>query len=191
MKKLMMALAVVALAMSAQSATILWKMGTSIKPDGASNAASGTLNMYVWTVSESVYNSTDIDDIWGTYGNTAIASITGFDASITGKGGAAGGNASQTVTAPTTGTDTYYGLIITTYDSDLDGKVDMYAANKTTATMNTAGTAGGNTSNLARYIGGQTSGGAVTWEAAAIPEPTTGLLVLLGVAGLALRRRRA
>ncbi len=189
MKKLMMVLAVVALAMSAQSATILWKLGTSIKPDGSSNAASGTLNMYVWTVSESVYNSTAIEDIWGTYGNTTIASITGYSASVTGKGGAAGGNASQEVTAPTTGTDNYYALVISTYDSDLDGTVDMYAANKTIGTMNTAGTAGGNTSNLARYIGGQTTGGAVTWTEA-VPEPTTGLLVLLGVAGLALRRKR-
>ena len=30
-----------------------------------------------------------------------------------------------------------------------------------------------------------------TWASTAIPEPTSGLLMLLGVAGLALRRRRA
>ena len=30
-----------------------------------------------------------------------------------------------------------------------------------------------------------------TWQTASVPEPTSGLLMLLGVAGLALRRRRA
>ena len=39
------------------------------------------------------------------------------------------------------------------------------------------------------------AGDPTTWTAAAtppiVPEPTTGMLVLLGVAGLALRRRRA
>ena len=33
--------------------------------------------------------------------------------------------------------------------------------------------------------------GGATWASTAVPEPTSGLLMLLGVAGLALRRRRA
>lgn len=36
-----------------------------------------------------------------------------------------------------------------------------------------------------------TSAGPTQWSTAAVPEPTSGLLMLLGIAGLALKRRRA
>ena len=43
--------------------------------------------------------------------------------------------------------------------------------------------------NLALNLGG--TGSSTAWSTAAVPEPTSGLLMLLGMAGLALRRRRA
>ena len=47
------------------------------------------------------------------------------------------------------------------------------------------------TATLAQFLatGGASTAGAV--NVGAIPEPTSGLLLLLGVAGLALKRRRA
>ena len=46
-------------------------------------------------------------------------------------------------------------------------------------------------SDLSTKIGGLSTGAATAWSTAAVPEPTSGLLMLLGMAGLALRRRRA
>lgn len=186
MKKIMLIAAIVCAA-AVNAATVNWNTGTSVKPDGSTSAASGTLNIYVWVVAESVYNSTAIEDIWGTYGNATISSITGFTASKTGLGGAAGGKAAIADVANDT---TLYGIIITTYDSDKDGTVDLYAANKAVGSVNESGTATSPTV-LAKYLYGQNGGTPVTWESAAVPEPTTGLLVLLGIAGLALKRRRA
>ena len=186
MKKLIMIAAIVCAA-AVNAATVNWNTGMTIKPNGSTSAASGTLNIYVWVVSESVYNATDIDAIWDTYGNKAISSITGYTASKTGLGGAAGGKAAIDDVASST---TLYGIVITTYDSDKDGTVDLYAANKAIGSVNDSGTPT-SPGNLAKYIGG-TGTTPVTWsEPSVIPEPTTGLLVLLGVAGLALRRRRA
>ena len=47
------------------------------------------------------------------------------------------------------------------------------------------------TSFLANFMAGETSKGATAWSTAAVPEPTSGLLILLGMAGLALKRKRA
>ena len=195
MKKLMFMLAAVAAAGMVQAAAITWGTGTAVKgvksdsdPSfGTSNAGTGTLNIYVWLVDAATYNSTAVDSIWGTYGsklNTATASATG-------KSGAAGATAmADGLTFSDTEDTPYYGLVLVGLDTDKDGTLDYYIANKAASNINTAGK-GTAVSNLAKNIGG-TGGTAISvWTAAAVPEPTSGLLMLLGMAGLALRRKRA
>ena len=186
MKKLMIIAAIVCAA-AANAATVNWKSGTTIKPDGSTAAGSGTLNMYIWLVDSETYASTAVGDVWGTYGNTSLSAMSASaDLKKESFGSATGGTAAATDVPNST---TLYGIIITAYDSDKDGTVDMYAANKAIGAVNDSGSPTSPT-GLAKYIGGGTSGTAVSWQTA-IPEPTSGLLMLVGLGALALRRRRA
>ena len=194
MKKVMFILAAIALAIGAQGAAITWKMGTAIKAPnddgsiGSANAANGTLSMYVWLVNETTYNSATADSIVSDY----KGKIGTADASVTGKGGAAGGQAQTTgLDFSTTQDTTYYGIVLTQYKS---GDTEMWLANKASAVINTAGT-DASVGNLSKNWGGGTGTAITSWSnggggGSDVPEPTSGLLLVLGGAMLALRRKQ-
>ena len=191
MKKVLLVLAGIAMACSVQAATITWKTGTGIKganADGSyttGNAASGTLAMYVFILSESEYNSLDVASVVDTY----ASKLSSATESVSGKSGSTGATVQTTHNDWVADQDTtYYAAILTEYKS---GDVDMFIGNKATGIVNGSG-AGGTVNNLAKFIGGGTSGTAVAgYTTGSVPEPTSGLLLLLGVAGLALKRKRA
>ena len=192
MKKLMIALAVAAIAVASQAATVNWKSGASIQgPDAMQSGKfngtalkSNTYTMYVWdTLTKAEYDALDItsDSFYTTWSAKTDSAISkGVKAS----------NATLGATAAnkSAGDDKdYYAAILFTY-TDADGK-NWYIANKATVHTDALGN-GGSAGSLAKNIGGG-SGTAITGWTAVAPEPTSGLLLLLGVAGLALRRRRA
>ena len=60
------------------------------------------------------------------------------------------------------------------------------------ATVNWSGVGVAEVGELANMkLGEVNAAGATAWATAAVPEPTSGLLLLLGMAGLALKRKRA
>ena len=181
MKKIMMALAVIACAVFAQAATVQWKSGTIYTPGAeggfsTTKAATGSVNAYVWLVSASDYASATADSI--------IAMDTGT-ASISGKNNALGGTVSLSDATSFGANDTIYSLVLFSYN---DGEKDWVLANKVTDTIDSLGSTK-SFANLAT-AGGNTLG-AAGWSTTSVPEPTSGLLLLLGMAGLALKRKCA
>ena len=183
MKKLIIALASVTMAVVANAAAVSWSSGTISLPSG-STAAKGDVTAYLFLVDETAYATysafTDAaklsDAVYADY-----KSLSGYAATATSsKKGAANMDTGNDYSAGTT----LYGVIL--YTTTQDSK-DYYMGNVATAVVE--GTADIDVSGLAEALSGTST--ATAWSTAAVPEPTSGLLMLLGIAGLALRRRRA
>jgi hypothetical protein len=192
MKKLMIMACAVAMAAVAQAATVSWQSGalyTAAGKDGGwsstlVNNADALVTMNVYLVDAATYATVSAMDQAGMYewASDKTATYTGQNLNGASKIGA--------VTVKDTnaaGSTTFYSIITATYTDATYGDMYMAAAAETT-------TPASGTKNITNIFGGQgtaATGGVRDWQAAAVPEPTSGLLILLGMAGLALRRRRA
>ena len=191
MKKIMMALAVVGLAFGAQAATYVWKssaaaygVDASAVVDNGSYTAGTTVmrGKGTWNVVLALFDAS-------TGALVGETSATGIKFSTTGNKFNTSG---LTIDAAAQGATYNYVLTITGTQNDLnargeDGEFDYSAAQLTTTIEGTIETAAMGNTTLTSAVPSNWTVSGIT----AVPEPTSGLLMLVGLAGLALRRRRA
>ena len=195
MKKLMVAVAAVGMAVCAEAASVAW--GGYVANDGRvdETAQAGTVFNLIYIGANnyaSQLNEVNYDTATGLVGT---GTGTGFAALV--------GQTLLDTHVLTAAEATNFDFIDTFARADAEGGVNgnwlmtMYDATSPDTfwvgqyTVEGAGDSTG-TASIAdtSWSIGYGAHGTVT-SSAAIPEPTSGLLMLLGVAGLALRRRRA
>ena len=199
MKKMMIAACAVALAAASQAATCNWMSGNMYVASSADGGwASGAANsikkqsalvyMAVFTVSSDDFATLAAKssaDLWASYGNSDIAKLgTTKDGSTTLVGKSNNGTAylnSITISDDDSYAGVEYAVVVAAYHDATYDK-DFYIATTAQSIFNEATKIG----SSASLISGQSATG---WTA--VPEPTSGLLMLVGLAGLALRRKRA
>ena len=208
MKKLMIAAAIVCAAAFAQAATCAWSTGTTYKGGEGDNLNAGSSKLgsgnwgYLFVLGTDAQAATDFASlttakaIWeavaldSTDYDTSKLTVNGHTYDSMDAQEFSGGTISFIDENVYAANDKVYAIIVATQGDGED--VSLYSANGAVAAIPTGG--GQNSVAAVNWSsfdaeGAKVVGAATTWQS--VPEPTYGLLLLLGVAGLALRRRRA
>ena len=197
MKKLMMAIGVVALAATVQAADIRWYNSSPISPAGDTSGivASGTVYLfsgsgqadllagYVVAIAAGTADTyfLSASGLFGTgtlTANSKFSATTVTDASVDGSG---------KITWSETTSDasrSYFEVLVSGDNVYLSDTITTSV--RGTGNTNLAFSGNESRAALKQAADGYAGGG---WYA--VPEPTSGLLLVLGMAGLALKRKRA
>ena len=184
MKKLIVAALTVALAVVANASSVKWSMANGVlspSPDGSAQSGRASFyTMLIFTDSQAEAVNTAIAA--GEFASLSTLAQSTYQA---GKAGSFSG-----VVSDLTGTSaTLFAVVFDTYSTTETIADAGYYYKTGTITQSTYDPTGSDPATTAVFTSTQMTG---TWTStAAVPEPTSGLLMLLGMAGLALRRRRA
>ncbi|MBQ8124380.1 MAG: PEP-CTERM sorting domain-containing protein [Kiritimatiellae bacterium] len=192
MKKLLIALAAVATAALVQAASVSWTISNVYSPsDSTAKVATGSMSAWLFVTA----NSTDVTTGIPVTTLAAVQAVldSGDLTGLSSLAAAHGTNSSAGMFTGATGLEGFSSGSLTAIAVVVDS-TDL-------ATANNYFLAGNGTEKTATFTSatgiktlGWGSQATITQSASgwtAVPEPTSGLLMLLGLAGLALRRKHA
>ena len=185
MKKLMIALAAIAMGIGANAASYSWSATSGYLWDGAETPAKITSGA-AYLVFTSALSQSDLVTAFAADAASAASTVAGKAVST----GTIGSNAridATSFTADVTSDQTAYFVV---FNGD-----NMYVSITAEAAYAAVGESdiefASITSSSKKAFDATSGYSAAGWYTQSVPEPTSGLLMLLGMAGLALRRRRA
>ena len=200
MKKLMIAFAAIAMAVCAQAATVSWAI-TNVKNDNGLLTKGSEYVFFYTSAAEAQSAATAFAALAGTGADAVQSAMNSASWSGTKKATAAGAFSVGSSTAMggvtlsnsdlgLSGETRYYALAVIFDTETITDESNYIVATGTATTAGVVTKADAASQNAAFTIGSQASN--TSWNAvAAVPEPTSGLLLLLGMAGLALKRKQA
>ena len=170
MKKIIVVIAVAMLAVVANAASFKWTAGNIYGSDGATKFDGMVTIMAYTTDLSSAVKVTDAYAVAGVLKSDAAGTATGF-----------------TYNWEAAVVDTSYNFYLVFED---DGKVFDSSVSSPAKILSAVAQAT-STPTVAFANMAAATQNASNWQGGSVPEPTTGLLVLLGMAGLALKRKVA
>lgn len=182
MKKLMIMLAAVTAAVVTQAASVNWSVaGRTFAPSGDDPATNGRAKNYLVYVFEASTYDAVIAKLAS--GDVAGAIAGAVDSGRTTAAGATSGS----ITGITGNT---YEMFLVAFDTYSAADAGIDTAKNYLVSEKISGATFGETDMASSIDYTASNFGSASWTAVSAPEPTSGLLLLLGMAGLALKRKR-
>ena len=182
MKKLVFMLAAAVAVVSVQAASVNWTC-TNVK-DGSGNPISGV----AYFINAATLSQSDFKALNGAAAfNTALSGMYNYTPATAGKYTIASTEAVEN-SALGLADATAYNVYLAVFDTTTITDSSKYYLTDVLELTTFSGT---NTQQIKFGSQSTASQAAGAWTSVNVPEPTSGLLMLVGLAGLALRRRRA